>query len=83
MKSWLSPSMLRALASTPECEHGRMESSLRSRGEAERRLGASQAEKDAALGPPADVASDLAEAGRVSRPDVHRRAVSGEVSREG
>src|SRR5690348_10042312 len=61
MKSHLSPSTLRELASTLELEHGRIESSLRALAEAERRLGASQAEEGAALGPPADVASDLAE----------------------
>lgn len=61
MKRHLSPSTLRELASTLELERGRIESSLRSLSEAERRLGASQAEEGAALGPPADVASDLAE----------------------
>jgi DnaK suppressor protein len=61
MKSWLSPSTVRELASTLEYERGRIESSLRALAEAERRLGASQAEEGAALGPPADVASDLAE----------------------
>ena len=61
MKSWLSPSTVRELASTLESERGRIESSLRALAEAERGLGASQAEEGAALGPPADVASDLAE----------------------
>jgi len=61
MKNWLSPSTLRELVSTLEYEHGRIESSLRSLAEAERRLGASQADEGAALGSPADVASDLAE----------------------
>ena len=61
MKSRLSPSTLRDLASTLEYERDRIGSSLRSLAEAERGLGASQAEEGAALGPPADVASDLAE----------------------
>ena len=61
MKSWLSPSTLRELASALQQERDRIGWSLRALAEAERRLGASQAEEDAALGPPADVASDLAE----------------------
>jgi DnaK suppressor protein len=61
MKNWLSPSTLRELASALEQERDRIGSSLRALAEAERRLGVSQAEEGAALGPPADVASDLAE----------------------
>ena len=61
MKSWLSPSTLRELASALQQERDRIGWSLRALAEAERRLGASQAEEGAALGTPADVASDLAE----------------------
>ena len=61
MKSRLSPSTLRELASALKYERDRIESSLRSLAEAERGLGASQAEEGAVAGSPADVASDLAE----------------------
>jgi DnaK suppressor protein len=53
--------MLRKLSSRLEDERDQIQSSLRSLAEAERSLGASQAEEGAALGAPADVASDLAE----------------------
>lgn len=61
MKGRLSPSTLRELASSLELERDRIGSTLRALTEAERRLSLSQAEEGAALGPPADVASDLAE----------------------
>ena len=61
MSGCLSPSTLRDLASTLEYERDRIEASWRSLAEAERRLGAGQAEEGAALGPTAEVASDLAE----------------------
>jgi len=62
MNAWLSPSTLRELATALEYERDRIRLSLRTLTEAGRRLSASQAEEGAALGPPADVASDLAEA---------------------
>jgi DnaK suppressor protein len=61
MKAWLSPSTLRQLAGVLACERDRIRSSLRSLAQAEQRLGESQGEEGAALGSPADVASDLAE----------------------
>ena len=61
MKAWLPPSTPRELASALAYERDRIESSLRALTDAERSLGASQAEEGAALGQPADVASDLAE----------------------
>ncbi|MFN8633064.1 MAG: TraR/DksA C4-type zinc finger protein [Chloroflexota bacterium] len=61
MNSSMSPSTLGELTSALERERDRIEASLHALADAERTLGASQAEEGAALGPPADVASDLAE----------------------
>lgn len=62
MNAWLSPSTLRELATALEYERDRIRRSLRALTEAGQKLSVSQAEEGAALGPPADVASDLAEA---------------------
>ena len=57
----LTPAAQRELREMLVRERDRIDSSLRSLLEAEGRLGASQAEEGAALGAPADVATDLAE----------------------
>ena len=61
MNAWLPPATLRELASALDDERDQVRSSLQALTDAERTLSASQAEEGAALGPPADVASDLAE----------------------